>query len=111
MSIKEMSRVWSDSPERGNDLLLLLALADNASDSGYCYPGIDYLAKKTRMSRSAVLRRLKHLEDKREIAIIHRRNKGNRYMILSGCTPDECLNRIERLSVTMAHSKSQIDTN
>lgn len=98
MSIKEMSRVWSDSAQKGNSLLLLLALADNANDAGYCFPGVEYLAHKTRMSERTVLRMIEELERAGEIAVDHRRTKGNRYMILSGCIDNEKDARIAKLT-------------
>ncbi len=85
MSIREMSRVWNDSEEKGNNLLLLLAIADNANDDGYCFPGVSYLAKKTRQSKRTVVRMLSALEESGEIAIIRKRSRGNHYMVLSGC--------------------------
>lgn len=98
MSIKEMSRVWSDSKCKGNELLLLLAIADNANDSGYCYPGIAYLAQKTRMSERTVIRMIDELETVGELAAIRRRTKGNRYMILSGCDTAEKERRMAQLT-------------
>ena len=43
MSIAWMNRVWQEAPLEGNLLMLLLKLADNANDQGYCFPGIAYL--------------------------------------------------------------------
>jgi DNA-binding MarR family transcriptional regulator len=43
--------------------LVLLALADNANDNGYCYPGIDHLIQKTELSKRQVLRYLDKLEE------------------------------------------------
>jgi DNA-binding transcriptional ArsR family regulator len=52
--------------------LVLLALADNANDNGYCYPGIDHLIQKTELSKRQVLRYL----DKLEEAGLMRRESG-----------------------------------
>jgi DNA-binding transcriptional ArsR family regulator len=43
--------------------LVLLALADNANDNGYCYPGIDHLVRKSELSKRQVLRHLDRLEE------------------------------------------------
>src|SRR5690606_4221675 len=51
MSIKVMSRVWEESKQKANKLLMLLALADNANDAGYAYPSVNTLAKKVRVNR------------------------------------------------------------
>lgn len=60
MSIKLIQQAW-DSPLKGNDLLVLIALADNASDEGYCWPSWQSIMSKTKVSRgtlSSVLNRL-----------------------------------------------------
>lgn len=36
MSLKVISRVWSDYPRGGMEMMLALVLADRADDSGYC---------------------------------------------------------------------------
>lgn len=50
MSIKIMSWVWDNSPYEGSALLLHLALADYANDSGECWPSQTTLAAKARCS-------------------------------------------------------------
>lgn len=60
MSIKLIQQAW-DSDLKGNDLLVLIALADNASDEGYCWPSWQSIMSKTKVSRgtlSSVLNRL-----------------------------------------------------
>src|ERR671931_438908 len=50
MSIKVMNWVWDNSPTKGTELLMLLAIADNAADDGgNAYPSIRTLARKTRL--------------------------------------------------------------
>jgi hypothetical protein len=49
MSVKIMSRVWSETALRENDLLVLLALADWANDLGQCWPSYPRIAEKTRI--------------------------------------------------------------
>lgn len=84
MSIKRMSAVWDVSIHKGSNLLLLLAIADNANDQGYAWPGIDYLAQKTRLSRSTVIRNTKVLEESGELYVDHNTRPGNRYIVLPG---------------------------
>jgi hypothetical protein len=50
MSIRIMSKVWDSAPYEGGALLVLLALADYANDEGECWPKIETLATKARMS-------------------------------------------------------------
>lgn len=56
MSISIMTRVWAESQHKGSELLLLLAIADNANNQGVAYPSRRTLAKKTRMSDRHVKR-------------------------------------------------------
>jgi len=54
MSLRVMNRVWDHSGQSGSALLLLLALADQANDQGVCWPSVDTLARKTRLSERTV---------------------------------------------------------
>lgn len=70
MSIKVLDRVWKSSKAKGGDLLLLLAIADNADEkTGSAYPSINYLAKKTRLTERAVQYSLRRLEALGELTI------------------------------------------
>ena len=62
MSIKIMSAVWEHAPAEGGKLLVLLALADHANESGLCWPSLPSLAKKARLSQRHVRRILRELE-------------------------------------------------
>ena len=70
MSVKVLNLVWESDVKDGR--LLLLALADNATDGGYCFPGAAHLGGKTMTSRSSVFRALKKLEAE---GLIQRRNR------------------------------------
>jgi len=89
MSIKIMSRVWELSSHKGSDLLLLLAIADNANDDGICWPGMSYLAEKVRMSERSIINIIRRLEQSGEIVAKHVRNSGNRYAVLTGMTKEQ----------------------
>ena len=57
MSIAVMARVWKDYPGvGGSELLALLALADWSDDDGRCWPAMNSIAAKTRLSRSQAQR-------------------------------------------------------
>ena len=62
MSIHVMTRVWSSGRYEGNQLLLLLALADFADDGGgNVFPSVGKMAEKTRAARRTVQRNLREL--------------------------------------------------
>lgn len=62
MSIKLMSWVWENGDQKGSELLLLLALADSANDTGHCWPSIDTLSRKTRLGKRYIINLLEKLE-------------------------------------------------
>lgn len=86
MSMEIMTRVWDHSKQKGTPLLLLLAIADNANHNGVAFPGIPYLARKTRMSERQVQRVLQDLDESGELAVVRgaARNNANLYYVLVG---------------------------
>jgi hypothetical protein len=94
MSVQVMGDVWKHSSAAGNDLLLLLAMADHADDKGVCWPSIAQLADKTRVSESTIKRSIKTLVDLGELKIEEAggtffvkdstKRLANRYRLLSG---------------------------
>lgn len=77
MSIRLMSEVWSRYDGSGNELLLALAIADFADDTGRSiYPSVATLAKKTRQSERTVQRQLRTMEDRGWISVIGNENGG-----------------------------------
>lgn len=53
MSIKLMSKAW-DTDQKGNDLLVLLAMCDYASDEGILFPSLKTLGAKSKVSKSTL---------------------------------------------------------
>src|SRR5262245_14590562 len=68
MSIFALSYVWEHSQHKGNELLIMLAIADFADDDGtHAYPSIERLAKKTRMTPIRCQKCLTKLEVSEEL--------------------------------------------
>ena len=62
MSIRVMTQVWGSGRFDGNQLLLLLVLADFADDGGgNVFPSLQKMAEKTRAARGTVQRNLREL--------------------------------------------------
>lgn len=59
-----MTKVFNDETIKGNEKLLMLAIADNANDSGVCFPSWNTIMTKTSMGRNTLSKWLKVLEDK-----------------------------------------------
>ena len=53
MSIKLMAKAW-ETNQKGNDLLVLLAICDYASDEGVLFPSLKTLAEKAKVSKSTL---------------------------------------------------------
>jgi len=64
MAIRIMTKVWDDGPDDRNETMVLLALADHANDEGYCYPGLDRLQQRCRLSRQGLCNIIDRLEQK-----------------------------------------------
>lgn len=84
MSVRMISRVWDFSAQKGNDLLMLLAIADFADDDGNAYPAVSTLATKCRMKPRNANLILAALKASGELEV--RQNEGpngtNRYRIV-----------------------------
>lgn len=87
MSVQIMSKVWSDeSIQNRSELLVLLALADHANDSGVCFPSIESIAKKSRLSQRGAQETIQKLkrDGKLEVEIGKGRNGTNVYRVVTG---------------------------
>jgi len=70
VSLKAMNWVWDHSPAVGTELLVLLAIADNADDAGAnAYPSTDTLARKTRLDTRTVQRVIRRLEERGHVVV------------------------------------------
>lgn len=67
MSVRWLTTVWERSQARGTERLVLLALADVANVEGECWPGVDYLADRCKVSSRTVIRALDALDALGEI--------------------------------------------
>lgn len=64
-----MTLVWDKSNHKGSELLLMLAIADNANDQGLAYPSMKTLARKTRLDRRHVKRLVRVVEKSGELKV------------------------------------------
>jgi hypothetical protein len=86
-----MSRVWDCSKASGNELLVLLALADRSSDEGICWPAIPTLARKARIGDRSVRRILRKLVESGDLVIQQSKGgakKTNLYFITCGVSKE-----------------------
>lgn len=109
MSIKCMTRVWDLSKQKGANLLLLLAIADHATDDGFAWPGVETLAQKIRMSLRHTRRLIMDMEATGEL-YVNREDSHNRYVVTVGVDPEALAKTLRerfRLSPSDAAALSQ----
>jgi hypothetical protein len=70
MSVKATTWAWYESKAAGTDLLVLLALADFADETGRCFGSWATMQKKTKLGRSTIARCIKRLEASGELTAI-----------------------------------------
>lgn len=89
MSIAVMSYVWDNSPAKGAELLVQLALADAANPDGVAWPSIAKLASMARCTEPTVRRTLEKWGEAGELQIfvggfLDGKNQSNTYRIVMG---------------------------
>lgn len=106
MAIAVMTRVWNQAEQKGSQLLLLLAMADNATDESLCWPGTPFLSKKIRMS---VRQTQRLLDDLIEQGVLYHipggtgRKHFDHYAILIGLSDDE-----QQRAIELLHRKAEV---
>lgn len=91
MSIKVMTWVWDHAPVAGTELLLMLAIADQADDHGRnAWPSVQTLAQRTRLDQRTVQRVVKRLVAGGTL-VVHSGGgrRSNRYEIPMSAPPAE----------------------
>lgn len=69
MSIELMTEVWKHSKASGNELLLLLAIADFANDRREAWPSVRTLSQRIRADERTVKRMIKRLMELDELRV------------------------------------------
>lgn len=88
MSIRVMSHVWDFGPENQSELLVLLALADHADENGKCWPSMERIARKARMSIRTARRTIRKLEAAGLVSVsVSVGRSSNQYIVHMG-NPD-----------------------
>lgn len=84
MSLSASTYIWKTTKQKGNALVVLLALADYADKDGLAWPKIESLAAKARMSTRTVYRVLNQLKASGDILIMEGVNHwtANHYQIV-----------------------------
>lgn len=84
MAVGVFDRVWKHSKHGGTELLVLLAIADNANEEhAEAWPSIAYLAQKTRMTERGVQKVIRRLQQSGELEVLPPKGdrKANTYRV------------------------------
>lgn len=87
MSVNLTSRVWSDSGCGSNELLVLLAIANQADDENLSQISVSGIAKMTGLSSRTVFRSISSLRRSMHLDVVHQargRFDGNIYRVSIG---------------------------
>lgn len=109
MSVRASTWAWSLEEVMGSEALVLLALADQANDEGFCWPSQEKLAPKARQSVSTLRRSLRSLEKMGLLTTITRSStrgrRSNLYLLHIGAKPD--LSMRSAKAVTLSEEDAQ----
>jgi hypothetical protein len=111
VSIRVMNAVWEHSAQTGSALLMLLALADFADDTGLAFPSVSRLAKKTRITPRQAWSLIKRLKAEGELTIELGGGRGrtNRYRVcLKNHIENDEMGNTENISVKPSAQNSEI---
>jgi hypothetical protein len=87
MSIELMAKVWKSKYE-GTELLIYLSLADSANDEGICWPSVETISRKCKVTPRHVTRVISKLETEGAVKRKPRRGTTNLYQVLAPLTPE-----------------------
>lgn len=98
MSIRWMTKVWSDSPYNGTRLILHLALADMAHDDGRFFASQTHLAKKSRCTTHYIREVINEMIAQGYIKIVSKGNSRGNATVYQLLFPVDKLPNIDRES-------------
>jgi hypothetical protein len=82
MSIAILTEIWKAPPCSGGNLLVLLAIADNANeDTWACFPSVKTIARKSAMSERNTQYCIRDLEEAGLISIREDAGKSSTYVV------------------------------
>src|SRR4030095_3986241 len=76
MSIRAINWAFNQKVGSMATKIILIKLADNANDEGFCWPSLDYVSEKCECDKTTVKRHIKRLEELNLVHIQHR-NQDN----------------------------------
>src|SRR6185437_11051874 len=80
MSTAVMSACWPLQMDVSAKAVLM-SLADNANDSGHCWPSLDTIAKRTCLHRSNVIKAIERLEAMGHVSVDRTNGRHSTYTV------------------------------
>ena len=81
MSVYYIDQVWKTKFGSSTLKIVMQALADNANDSGYCWPSIPTLAEKCELTRQGVYDQIDILEERGYLTVDRKIGRVNHYWL------------------------------
>lgn len=113
MSVEVISRVFKFSKSKAGDRVIMLALADRASDEGLAWPGIPELARKANETERGVQLGLARLVAMGELVIIQSlggRANTNLYLVTVGLSPESVTDIQRYLEIGQARHAAWVNS-
>lgn len=110
MSVRVISRVWDTDCPSHTSKLVLIALADNADDDGFCWPSQDTLARKCNLSKKGVILQITKLEEAGLLKVERTEGRiSNRYVVLPNSEPRSPLPTVNGRVLTVNARESTVN--
>lgn len=111
MSRRAEQWVWDNSETNGNDRMVLVYMGNEANDEGFaCFPSMERLARKCRISTNTVASVIKRLEAGGEIVVLRPERQGrghfNQYALVLGRNPGTVMEALRKGAKSLPLSES-----
>jgi len=77
MSNRAQAWAWEQQGLSTSEKYVLVAMGDNASEDGECWPGHRFIARKTGLSRTTIRKAINSLEEKGRVTVTQRQRAKN----------------------------------
>ena len=98
MSVHQSSAAWKVRGISQTEKLVLVKLADNANDAGWCYPSLNRIAADCCCSRRTAIRAIQRLTERRLIEVRSERSMSNTYRLVIPDSREEVVSESHQCS-------------
>ena len=109
MSVHVSSPTWKLQLKDPLKKLILLKLADNSNDEGFCWPSIATIVRETEISESTVCKKLSELEKDGYLRRVKRQQTSTMYYLNLHKINNKCLS-VRRTPFSVRRSRTVSET-